>query len=87
MLRVAHWRGTKLEHYNDPRNQRAAALLAELEATAEMSDADWGFFRTHFNWASLRWQEAVGTANRMVGYRPGITDFYSYLSTLRGLLA
>ncbi|MEH2590288.1 hypothetical protein [Bradyrhizobium sp. AZCC 1721] len=88
LRRTAHWREMTLgPRFNDPRNSEAAVVCKRLAEQAELTDDDWMALKPHFSWTSQKWADVLREASRMVGFRPSITDFPTYVRCVRGLLA
>jgi hypothetical protein len=86
ITRSANWRRALQTKFNDPRNERAAARLDKLASeTNDLSDEAWSELKSHYNWASGRWSEAVSQTSRQVGFRH-VNTLPAFVSALVGIL-
>jgi hypothetical protein len=87
LTRTANWRRGLDARYNDPRNGRAADMLAQLASeTKSLTDEAWGKLQSFYNWSSPTWSEAVSAASRQVGFR-NINTLSAFTETLVGILS
>jgi hypothetical protein len=78
------WRGKKaILHPSDPRNARAAQLLAKLAGEADqLSDKDFFRLQPYYGFTSERWREAISATARLVGFKYKIKDLPTFVDSL-----
>jgi hypothetical protein len=83
------WRQNLSAQYKgDPRNLRAAEMLAQLSDDAtRLSDEAWAELKQFYNWDCERWREAVSLTARRVGFQHGRTHFPYFVKHLVGVLS
>jgi hypothetical protein len=78
------WRGKKaVLHPSDPRNSRAAQLLAKLASEADqLSDKDFFRLQPYYGFTSECWREAISKTCRYVGFKYKIKDLPTFVDSL-----
>jgi hypothetical protein len=89
LAKTCIWRENLSAQYKgDPRNLRAAEMLAQLsDDAARLSDDDWAALSPFYNWDCERWREAVSLTARRVGFQYGRTQFPNFIKHLVGVLS
>jgi hypothetical protein len=88
LAKTGPWRGLQSKKWpDDTRNGPAAQRLADLaEQATDISDHQWALLAPHFDPADRRWNDAVSTASRDVGFRSKPATFDAYVETVLAAL-
>jgi hypothetical protein len=87
LAKTGAWRSLQLKKWpDDTRNAHAAQRLADLAADADINPDQWALLAPYYPPADRRWNDAISTASRDVGFRSRPATFDAYVETVLAAL-